>query len=85
MDVNPTWMIFLVQSKSQCPLVGVSILGLMVLGSPLLRKQNVKPHHRGEVSMLIYVNGEQVEMDVELYNPWPEKEKEDEDDSGLSV
>lgn len=29
--------------------------------------------------MLIYVNGEQVEMDVELYNPWPEPEKEKEE------
>ena len=32
--------------------------------------------------MLIYVNGEQIEMDVELYDPWPElkKESEEEDD-----
>lgn len=29
--------------------------------------------------MLIYENGEQVEMDVVLYNPWPEPEKEKEE------
>lgn len=26
--------------------------------------------------MLIYVNGEQIEMDVVLYDPWPEPKKE---------
>ena len=27
--------------------------------------------------MIIYVNGEQVEMDVVLYDPFPEPKKED--------
>ena len=38
--------------------------------------------------MLIYVNGEQIEMDVVLYNPWPEPEKEiedQEDEKGFSL